>query len=123
MTCCSYNITKYIKMMSFYNFKLQIFQNYDVIEQFDKRYCSKNYWKQLTLCTFLLLSDSIIINIIFNIIEKKITFKCDIYLAIFIIISVDFTFIVVKTLISPSKRTFAAIWKIIDTYIKNITLL
>jgi len=82
--------------------------------------CTEN---QLTSCTFLLLSDIIIINIIFNIIEKKITFKCGIYLAIFITVSIDFTFVIVETFISSSKRTFAAIWKIIDTYIKNITLL
>jgi len=39
----SYNIIKYIKIIFFYNFKLQIFQNYDVIEQFDKHHCLKNY--------------------------------------------------------------------------------
>jgi len=65
-----------------------------------------------------LLNSINIINIIFTI-RRSITFKFGIYFAIFIIVSVDFTFIIVETLISSSKRTFAATWKIIDTYMKN----
>jgi len=41
------------------------------------------------------------------------------FFAIFKIVAVEFTFIIVETLIFSTKRTFAATWKIIDTYIKN----
>jgi len=48
-----------------------------------------------------------IINIVINI-RKRITFKFGIYFAIFKIVAVEFTFIIVETLIFSSKRTFAA---------------